>query len=308
VLSGLRYSDQFHLVQAWLEVSIRLASGDPAAAVAFASDALERCDLPTSGPRYVWPLLMTSLEAVISAGAATADGGPGVLAERLHTLAEKTEAFGPVQEAWRLMFLAADPLADPAGLPGGARLRGWDAAAAGWETVRDPYLTATALACGAREALGALGTRATPGAGTAGTGTRPNADDRAAREDAATRLRRAARLAADLGAQPLSEQIAILARRAGISLVTSPGETDREQAGSGHAPGTAPLALTNREYEVLRLLTAGQSNREIAATLFISPKTASVHVSNILGKLGAASRTEAAARAHALRLFEESPR
>jgi DNA-binding NarL/FixJ family response regulator len=55
---------------------------------------------------------------------------------------------------------------------------------------------------------------------------------------------------------------------------------------------------------VLRLVTAGQSNREIAAALFISPKTASVHVSNILGKLGAATRTEAAARAHALRLFD----
>jgi DNA-binding NarL/FixJ family response regulator len=58
---------------------------------------------------------------------------------------------------------------------------------------------------------------------------------------------------------------------------------------------------------VLRLVAAGRSNREIAAELFISPKTASVHVSNILGKLGAASRGEAAAKAHALRLFEPGP-
>src|ERR1700694_2206303 len=68
----------------------------------------------------------------------------------------------------------------------------------------------------------------------------------------------------------------------------------------GHQPGgyqaPAPLAgLTSREHEVLRLLVAGRSNKEIAAALFISPKTASVHVSNILGKLGASSRTEAAA-------------
>jgi DNA-binding NarL/FixJ family response regulator len=49
---------------------------------------------------------------------------------------------------------------------------------------------------------------------------------------------------------------------------------------------------------VLRLLATGQSNKEIGAELFISPKTASVHVSNILGKLNAASRTEAAAIAH----------
>ena len=62
--------------------------------------------------------------------------------------------------------------------------------------------------------------------------------------------------------------------------------------------------LTTRELEVLRLVAAGRSNREIASALFISPKTASVHVSNILGKLGTISRTEAAAKAHALRLFE----
>ena len=57
---------------------------------------------------------------------------------------------------------------------------------------------------------------------------------------------------------------------------------------------------------MLRLVTAGQSNRDIAAALFISPKTASVHVSNILAKLGAATRTEAAAKAHALRLFDDA--
>jgi len=57
--------------------------------------------------------------------------------------------------------------------------------------------------------------------------------------------------------------------------------------------------LTAREQEVLRLLAAGRTNREIASELFIATKTASVHVSNILAKLGAASRTEAAAIAHA---------
>jgi len=58
------------------------------------------------------------------------------------------------------------------------------------------------------------------------------------------------------------------------------------------------LGLTTREMEVLRLVAAGRSNRNIAAELFISAKTASVHVSNILAKLGATSRTEAAAIAH----------
>jgi hypothetical protein len=49
---------------------------------------------------------------------------------------------------------------------------------------------------------------------------------------------------------------------------------------------------------------AGRGSRDIANELFISPKTASVHVSNILGKLGAASGGEAAAKAHVLRLLE----
>ena len=64
-------------------------------------------------------------------------------------------------------------------------------------------------------------------------------------------------------------------------------------------------SLTAREREVLRLIAAGHSNREIASVLFIAPKTASVHVSNILGKLGAASRTEAAAIAHREGLITE---
>jgi DNA-binding NarL/FixJ family response regulator len=60
--------------------------------------------------------------------------------------------------------------------------------------------------------------------------------------------------------------------------------------------------LTRREREVLVLVSQGQTNREIAGTLFISEKTASVHVSNIMGKLEAANRTEAGAKAHALGL------
>ena len=73
-------------------------------------------------------------------------------------------------------------------------------------------------------------------------------------------------------------------------------------------PGPLPsdphrLGLTARETEVLRLLAAGRSNRQIGEALYISTKTASVHVSNILAKLGVATRGEAAAVAHRLRLF-----
>jgi DNA-binding NarL/FixJ family response regulator len=60
-----------------------------------------------------------------------------------------------------------------------------------------------------------------------------------------------------------------------------------------------PAGLTAREAEVLACVAAGRSNRDIAATLVISEKTVARHLSNIFGKIGAASRTEAAAYAYA---------
>ncbi len=56
----------------------------------------------------------------------------------------------------------------------------------------------------------------------------------------------------------------------------------------------AAYGLTRREHEVLGLVATGRTNREIAEALFISESTAGVHVSNILGKLGVSTRTEAA--------------
>jgi DNA-binding CsgD family transcriptional regulator len=63
-------------------------------------------------------------------------------------------------------------------------------------------------------------------------------------------------------------------------------------------------SLTRREREVLCLVAGGATNRAIASRLFISDKTASVHVSHILTKLGATTRTEAAALAHASGLMQ----
>jgi DNA-binding NarL/FixJ family response regulator len=105
------------------------------------------------------------------------------------------------------------------------------------------------------------------------------------RDEAAQAWRLAMDAAERLGARPLRAALDDLARRARIG---------------GHAEtGSSPMTgLTSREREVLRLIAAGRSNKEIAAVLFIAPKTASVHVSNILAKLGAGSRTEAAAIAH----------
>jgi len=121
----------------------------------------------------------------------------------------------------------------------------------------------------------------------------------AGRRDEAAVVWRAARdTASRLRAAPLGAALDGLARRARLD----PGTGNRGGHGSGHGSGpggASPLdALTDREREVLSLLASGKSNREIGTELFITPKTASVHVSNILGKLGAASRTEAAAIAY----------
>ncbi len=107
------------------------------------------------------------------------------------------------------------------------------------------------------------------------------------RDEATEQWRLAAQTADKLGARPLRAALDDLARRARIG--TAP---------VGAADVAALASLTSREREVLRLIAAGRSNREIGSVLFIAPKTASVHVSNILAKLGAASRTEAAAIAH----------
>ena len=94
-----------------------------------------------------------------------------------------------------------------------------------------------------------------------------------------------------LRARPLREELESLARRARLQI----GEGSRV---AGRDAGLERFELTPRELEVLTLLAAGQTNREIAGELFISDKTASVHVSHILAKLGVPNRAAAAALAH----------
>jgi DNA-binding CsgD family transcriptional regulator len=116
------------------------------------------------------------------------------------------------------------------------------------------------------------------------------------RDGATGPLREAARAARELGARPLLDDVLALARRARIAL--------EEPSATQPVPAAAPFGLTDRERGVLALVAAGRSNGQIAAELFISPKTASVHVSNILAKLGVGGRVEAAAVAHRLGLVE----
>jgi DNA-binding CsgD family transcriptional regulator len=117
---------------------------------------------------------------------------------------------------------------------------------------------------------------------------------------AATTLRAAA-TAAD-GHAPLLAQIRLLAERARIPL-ESPAAAATEALPPARAP--ALYGLTGRELTVLRLLAAGRTNAQIGAELYISPSTASVHVSSILRKLGVSSRVQAAAVAERAGLLHQ---
>ena len=107
------------------------------------------------------------------------------------------------------------------------------------------------------------------------------------RDDVADLLRSAYEVAGDLEAQPLMDDLITLARRARIDLGAETAANPAER-----------LGLTPREMEVLMLVAEGRTNPQIAEQLYISAKTASVHVSNILRKLEVANRGEAAALAH----------
>jgi DNA-binding CsgD family transcriptional regulator len=285
-LDGVRYKNEHQLPMARLESEVRLAQGRPGEALTAVEDPLDRYKVSVS-PRYAWPLLVAGARACVAAAAAGDEALASraqALRERLRAEAGELGADGVSQSAHRLAFAAEMARADRQ--DAGGQVVAWDEAARAWEAASEPYPMAVALLRSAEAALGA-----------------------GDHDGGAERLRRAAKLTGRLGANALGDDIALLARRARIGLGSQ--EDDAGAGGTG-AGGTAPaqrdrLGLTAREFEVLRLVASGRSNREIAAELFISAKTASVHVSNILAKLGVASRGEAAATAHRLRLFDEFP-
>lgn len=168
----------------------------------------------------------------------------------------------------------------------------WAGVVAGFERLSDPYRVAQG------QVRQALVCRA--------------AGDRA---EAARLLDLAFATAVALGAAPLQERIAGLqdsgsgkpgsrAKGAGSAMRGDGSAAAAEVSDSGAAGRLEPERLTPREQEVLALVAQGRTNGQIAQQLFISTKTASVHVSNILAKLGASRRTEAAALARDLGLLD----
>jgi DNA-binding CsgD family transcriptional regulator/tetratricopeptide (TPR) repeat protein len=259
---------------------LALWRGDPEQARQLVAEAVP---LVAANPRYAAPVYALGLRVEADRAELARARHPGqpapddattaALLQRLRDAATGRAAAGlPELAAWHATALAESARRD--GRPDPAA---WAAAAAAWERLGQPYRAAYACFRQAEALLATTGDRDT----------------------AAGALRRAAEVTGRLGARPLDDEVKALAQRARIDLAP------HAAAGATAAAGAAPaerLGLTPREAEVLALVAAGRSNRQVAQALFISPKTVGVHVSNILAKLGVAGRVEAAAVAHRLGL------
>ena len=265
---------QFALPLATVEAELARAEGRLDEARASVDRALAR-SAPGEEPRYRWPLL--SLGARIEAERvirAIDEGGsvPEDAVTRMAVLlaqAEDLVAGNPKAQGHLALARAED-----ARLTRTGEADAWATAVDACREMNEPFPLAYALLRQA-EALAAAG----------------SAD--AARAAAGE----AVELAGRMGAAPLLSDIQALIRRA--RLRSSVDLTSSADASTSSASGAEdPFGLTAREREVLQLVADGRSNTEIAAELFISRATASVHVSNILAKLGVATRVQAAALAY----------
>ncbi|MFF4541776.1 AAA family ATPase [Streptomyces aureus] len=230
---------------------------------------------PPGTQRYAWPLLLAAVTAEADArGLPVAGPGRAAALERIRAAARNLATGAPVWLAHAAWLRAELRRAEGAGTPDE-----WSEVVEALEPLERPYDLARVRL---RLAESLLLTGA--------------ADEERTR--AAELLRLSGAAAEHLGARPLAEAVALLAQRARLTLEHAP-----ERPRTAPDDPAAAFGLTSRERDVLRLVAAGHSNRRIAEELFISPKTASVHVSNILSKLDVSGRGEAAALAHRLRLF-----
>lgn len=230
---------------------------------------------PPGTHNYAWPLLLAVATAEADARALpAARAGRAETLDRVLGAARKLTTGAPVWLAHDRWVRAELRRAEGTDTPDT-----WSEVVTAFESLERPYDLARVRRSLAQSLLSEAG------------------DDE---RDRALDLLRLVRAVADhLGARPLADSVALLAQRARLTLTCAPPP----------APGdpVEALGLTSRERDVLRLVSAGRTNRQIAEELFISPKTASVHVSNILGKLGVSGRGEAAAVAHRLGLFPSGP-
>ncbi|MCC9306989.1 AAA family ATPase [Kitasatospora sp. RB6PN24] len=272
-----RDQSQHEVPAARLAVDLAGRSGRPLQARAALLDVLDGpSDLRDS--RLLPLLARAAAVEADSRGLPSADQGrPAVLARITERLAAQRPVV-PLHHGW--VRLAEAEVARATGADTPAH---WQAAIEPLRATGLPYPLVHAL-LGAGGALAAAGQR----------------------ESAGELLREAAELADRLGDGWLRREIDHVIARVGVARSRPQGPAGAPMGArveQSEPDGAAAFHLTPRETDVLRLLTEGRSNRQIAEELFISPKTASVHVSNILAKLEVSGRGEAAALAHRLRLF-----
>jgi DNA-binding NarL/FixJ family response regulator len=265
-----------------------LAAGRPVDAAAAAADGVAR--IGRTGDRYYLSELL-SIAARAEADRAelaratrdTADEAAAIQAASSYrdTLADWSGSAGPEAYGGRLIADAAASAAEAARAAGVANVDAWR--------------QAVGLADRARSAWRSAYTRYRLGEAMLSA--------RAPRREAAAVLADAMERAVGLSAGPLAGWIEALARRSRLALASPEAAAEAEAAAPPSTGGDA-FGLTAREREVLVLLVEGHTNRRIADELFISESTAGVHVSNILGKLGVATRTEAATVAARLGLVD----
>jgi DNA-binding CsgD family transcriptional regulator/tetratricopeptide (TPR) repeat protein len=223
------------------------------------------------------PLLVLAIQAAAEvAEAARAAHDDMTVAETVAPYVTELESL--TASAPMVAALRAHALAEASRLDGQSSPERWTDAAAAFTEIPDPFGVAYARYRSAEAMLRRDGVKA----------------------DVGDLLRDAADEAAGIGALPLYRSIETLARRARIPMERP--EPDQPE------PAAAPAAggLSRREIEVLRLVADGRSNGEIGEALFISRKTAGVHVTHILDKLGVANRVEAAMAASRLGLLDDS--
>ncbi len=276
---------QFTQPSRYVEAMIWLGRGDLGAARAAVAPGLDGGTGDWQA-RYEWPVLWLAArveaEEAIRARDRRQDVPPEVAGRcaRLAAIADRMAVPAPPWRGYRALVAA-----ERARAAGVGEAAAWSAAVDAWRAAGEPYPLAYALL--------RLAEAHVPGGHSAGA-------DRAAMAEAVSE---AHEIAVRIGADPIAAETAALGRRARLSLApgASPDETAAAPSPSPDpADDLARFGLTEREREVLIRLAAGRSNPEIARELFISAKTASVHVSNILAKLGVSGRVEAAAVAHRL--------
>jgi DNA-binding NarL/FixJ family response regulator len=257
---------QYAFPFATIEAQIAMLAGDLDRASETVQGVLDS-KVSEDASRYVWPAMWLGARIEADRGA----GAPGAVqrgtawhevAAGLTTLVASDIGYKALVEAEHVRLV------------GGDAVTAWGDAVTATRQMHEPYPLAYALLRHGEALAAARDTQAATAA-----------------------VREALELAQRVGAAPLVELANEVIRRGRLT-----GVGDGAPAREGDASALDELGLTARELEVLRLVAEGHSNGEIAEQLFISRKTASVHVSNILSKLDVTTRGQAAAVAHRLRI------